>query len=96
MIRAFVGIFSLFATFDSQSIRKFLSYKYFVLLGGIFPYYPLHGTFIRIPLQWCLIRLLRYADSQAVRLFWEEIHLNAYLICGTLSCRFAAAIIYVL
>jgi len=80
----------------SQPIRNFFSNKYFVYLGGIsFPLYLLHGTFIRIPLQLWLLRILPRIDPNAFDIFWEEDHMNADLICDTLSCRFATTIIYV-
>ena len=96
VIGAFAGIFLLLAMLYSQPMRNFFSYKYFVFLGSIsFPLYLLHGTFIRIPLQLWLLRLLPRVDPHAFHIFWAENHTNALLICDTISCRFTAAIIYV-
>jgi peptidoglycan/LPS O-acetylase OafA/YrhL len=97
VIGAFAGIFLLVATLHSQPMRTFLSTKQFVFLGGIsFPLYLLHGTFIRIPLQWCVIRLLPRVDPQALHMFFAEDQNNAYLVCDSFSCRLAATVIYVL
>lgn len=97
MIGAFAGIFLLVATLYSQPMRNFLSTKHFVFLGGIsFPLYLLHGTFIRIPLQWCVIRLLPRVDPQALNIFFAEDQTNAYLVCDSFTCRLAATVIYVL
>jgi len=96
VIGAVAGILLLVAVLYSQPMRNFFSYKHFVFLGGIsFPLYLLHGTFIRIPLQLWLLRILPRIDTNAFETIWEEDLMNVYLFCDTLSCRFATTIIYV-
>src|SRR5438552_9182706 len=53
------GIFLIFSILFSATLQRFLSHRYFVFLGNIsFPLYLIHGTFIRIPLQWAVIWML--------------------------------------
>ena len=93
-IGAFGGIFLIFSILFSPGLRKFLSRRYFVFLGSIsFPLYLIHGTFIRLPLQWAIVKLLPLLAPNAL-IYYEDGEVA--LGCGQVQCKFFATIIYVI
>ena len=95
VIGALAGILLIFSVLFSTPLRHFLSRSCFVLLGSIsFPLYLLHGTFIRIPLQWAVIWLLPRIAPDALEYYWEDYEV-VELKCELYACKFIASIIFI-
>lgn len=95
VIASFAGILFTLSILFSPIIRRFLSHRYFVFLGSIsFSLYLLHGTFIRLPLQWILVLVLpKIAPDILVTSGDENL---VYMDCPSFGCRFIASIAYLI
>ena len=93
-IGAFAGILLIISILFSPLLQRYLSNRYFLFLGSIsFPLYLLHGTFIRIPLQWAIIWVLPRIAPDALEYYWEDRDV-VELRCGQFTCKFMASIIF--
>jgi hypothetical protein len=96
-IGAFGAIMLLLAIMYSPFLKKFLSQRIFVYLGGIsFPLYLLHGTWIRIFLTWALYRFLPQFRSLNVAEFLVDVDGETYvwMICDSITCKFVVAVVW--
>lgn len=96
VIAAFGGIILILSFLFSPLLRRLLSSRCFVFLGGIsFPLYLLHGIFIRLPLQWATINILPLVDSDALEYYTDSLEEeSAALVCKTLRCQMAGTLLY--
>ena len=83
----------------SPGLRRFLSNRVFVFLGGVsFPVYLLHGTFIRIFLTWAFFRFLPALPF--LNILHESTDANGDEIvearCDTMGCRLSALVVLVI
>jgi len=96
-IGAFGGIMLILAILYSPQLRKFLSIPLFVHLGGLsFPLYLLHGTFIRIPLTWAILRFLTQFPSLRVIEYFsgEDGEVWLSILCDNFTCKFLCTVIF--
>jgi len=94
-IGAFAGILLIISILFSPLLQRYLSNRYFLFLGSIsFPLYLLHGTFIRIPLQWAIIWVLPRIAPDALEYYGKEGEF-VDLRCGQFKCKFMASIIFI-
>jgi hypothetical protein len=82
----------------SSQLRHFFSLRPFLFLGSLsFPLYLLHGTFIRLVLQWTLLRFLPQHIPGMVRYYkdwYDDDVVN--LDCSTFTPKLVVGITYVI
>jgi len=82
----------------SSKLRQFFSLRPFLFLGNIsFPLYLLHGTFIRLVLQWTVLRFLPHHIPGLVQYYkdwYDDDVVN--LDCSTFMPRLVVGVTYVI
>lgn len=94
-VASFGAIFLVLSILCSPSLQRFFAQAPFIFFGNLsFAMYLLHGTFIRLPLQWAIIHILPALVSDAVEYIDDGIGATEVeLICESWSCQFALAIV---
>jgi hypothetical protein len=92
-VASFGAIFLIFSILCSTSLQRFFAKAPFVFFGNLsFAMFLLHGTFIRILLQWAVIYILPALVSDALEYNVTEGSITEVeLLCESWNCQFTMA-----